>query len=124
MVTAMPDKITTVLKSLNGTIPEIIGEAVISIDGVILASVMPRKIDGDLIGGLTASMLGIGERISAELMDSEMEQLYIRTPQGYVFVNAIGENASLLVLVADKAKLGLIFLEIKRTIHKLEQILE
>lgn len=119
----MQEKMTAVLKNLNGNIPEIIGGAVINIDGVIMASVMPRKIDEELIGGMASSLLGIGERISSELMNSDMDQLYINTPRGYVFVNVVADKASLIVLVADKAKLGLIFLEIKRAIQKLEQIL-
>lgn len=119
----MHEKMTAILKNLNGNIPEIIGGAVISIEGVILASAMPRKIDDELIGGMASSLLGIGERISAELMNSEMDQLYINTPHGYVFVNIVAGNASLIVLVADKAKLGLVFLEIKRAIQKLEQFM-
>ena len=120
----MPENIIDVLKNLNGSIPEIIGGAVISIDGMIIASVIPRKIDEDLIGGMASSMLGVGERISAELMNSEMQQLYVRSPHGYVIVNAVGDNASLVVLVAEKAKLGLIFLEVNRTIQEIEKILE
>lgn len=111
----MSDQITSTLKSLNGNIPEIIGGAVISIDGQLIASAMPGKIDEDL--------LGIGERISSELMRSEMGQVYIRSPDGYVLVNAVGSDASLVVLVAKQAKLGLIFLEVKRTIQDLERLL-
>ena len=124
MVTNMSENITDVLKSLSGSIPEFMGGAVISIDGMIIASIIPRKIDEDLIGGMASSMLGVGERISAELMNSEMQQLYVSSPHGYVIVNAVGDNASLVVLVSEKAKLGLIFLEMKRTIQKMEQILD
>ena len=119
----MSDQITSTLKSLNGNIPEIIGGAVISIDGQLIASAMPGKIDEDLLGGMAAAMLGIGERISSELMRSDMGQVYIRSPDGYVLVNAVGSDASLVVLVAKQAKLGLIFLEVKRTIQDLERLL-
>lgn len=115
----MSDQITSTLKSLNGNIPEIIGGAVISIDGQLIASAMPGKIDEDLLGGMAAAMLGIGERISSELMRSEMGQVYIRSPDGYVLVNAVGSDASLVVLVAKQAKLGLIF----RAIQDLERLL-
>lgn len=120
----MTNEITDVLNRLKNSTPEIMGGAVISIDGVLIAKVMPHRVDEDLFGGMASSMLGVGERISAELMNSEMQQLYVRSHNGYVIVNAVGENASLVVLVAAKVKLGLIFLELKRAINQLEQMID
>ena len=104
--------------------PEILGGAVISIEGLIISSVIQRKFNEELIGGMTASMLGIGERISAELMNSEMKQVYVQSLNGYVVVNAVGDEASLVVLVSKQAKLGLVFLETQRAIKELEKLFE
>jgi predicted regulator of Ras-like GTPase activity (Roadblock/LC7/MglB family) len=120
----MSDNIKSVLINLNSSMPEIFGGAVISIEGLIISSVIQRKFDEDLIGGMTAAMLGIGERISAELMGSEMKQIYVHSLDGYVVVNAVGDEASLVVLVSKQAKLGLVFLEIQRAIRELEEIFE
>ena len=120
----MSDNIKSVLINLNSSMPEILGGAVISIEGLIISSVIQRKFDEELIGGMTASMLGIGERISAELMDSEMKQIYVQSLNGYVIVNAVGDEASLVVLVSKQAKLGLVFLETQRAIKALEEIFE
>lgn len=112
------------LQKFCGETPDILGCAMIDLEGVITASVLSRKIDEDLIGGMSSSMLGIGERISAELMDSDLEQVYVRSPNGYVILNAIGDQALLLVLAAKRAKLGLVFMEIQRTVQELEKAVE
>jgi uncharacterized protein len=113
------ERINDVLRGIRASSPEVIGAAVVNQDGFIVASVVPNEIDEDLIGGMAASLLGVGERISTDLMRSEMEQVYVRSPKGYIIVNAIGEDSALVLLVTREAKLGLIFLELKRTIVEL-----
>jgi predicted regulator of Ras-like GTPase activity (Roadblock/LC7/MglB family) len=113
------EKLTDILRTIRATTPEIIGASVVSSDGFIVASVLPSEVDEDLIGGMAASLLGVGERIAADLMRSQMEQVYVRSPKGYIIVNAVGPDAVLVVLVTKEAKLGLIFLELKRKIGEL-----
>lgn len=102
---------------------DIIGAAVVTMDGFIVSSVLPAEVDEELIGGMAASILGVGERISDDLMRSEMEQVYVRSPKGYVIVNALSEESALLLLVTREAKLGLIFLELKRSVDELARLI-
>lgn len=117
------DRINEALRGLRMVSVDIIGAAVINMDGFIIASVLPSEVDEELIGGMAASILGVGERIAADLMRAEMEQVYVRSPKGYVIVNAISEDAALLLLVTREAKLGLIFLELKRSVNELLRIM-
>jgi predicted regulator of Ras-like GTPase activity (Roadblock/LC7/MglB family) len=117
------ERINDVLRALRQGTPEVIGAAVVSSEGFIVASVLPSEVDEDLIGGMSASLLGISERISADLMRSQMEQTYVRSPKGYIVVNAAGPDAVVVLLVSREAKLGLIFLELKRTIVELMKYL-
>jgi predicted regulator of Ras-like GTPase activity (Roadblock/LC7/MglB family) len=111
------------LAALRQGTPEIIGATLVSSDGFIVASVLPSGLDEDLIGGMAASLLGVGERIATDLLGSEMEQIYVRAPKGYIIVNACGAEAMLVLLVTHEAKLGLIFLELKRTVSELARLL-
>src|SRR5688572_21731596 len=113
------ERVTEVLRGLRTSSPEVVGACVVSSDGFIIASVVPSEIDEDLIGGMAASLLGVGERIAHDLMRSQMEQTYVRSPKGYIIVNSAGPDAVLVLLVSREAKLGLIFLELKRTIVEL-----
>jgi predicted regulator of Ras-like GTPase activity (Roadblock/LC7/MglB family) len=112
------------LQKFCGETPEIVGCAVIDIEGVITASALTRKVDEELIGGMSSTMLGVGERISSELMDSDLEQVYVRSPNGYVILNAVGDQSLMLVLATKRAKLGLVFMEIQRTVLELEKAIK
>jgi predicted regulator of Ras-like GTPase activity (Roadblock/LC7/MglB family) len=117
------ERINEALRALRMMSADIIGAAVVTMDGFIVSSVLPAEVDEELIGGMAASLLGVGERISDDLMRSEMEQVYVRSPKGYVIVNALSEDSALLLLVTREAKLGLIFLELKRSVGELARFL-
>jgi uncharacterized protein len=117
------ERINDVLRGLRQSTPEVIGASVVSSEGFIVASVLPSEVDEDLIGGMAASLLGVSERISNDLLRSQMEQTYVRSPKGYIIVNQAGPDAVLVLLVSREAKLGLIFLELKRTIVELMKYL-
>lgn len=113
------EQLSDVLRKIRATIPEIIGAAVVSSEGFIVASIFPSEVDEDLVGGMAASLLGVGERISTDLMQAPMEQVFVRSLRGYIIVNAIDGNSSVVVLVSKDAKLGLIFIELRRAIAEL-----
>ncbi len=115
------EKMQEILRSLRSVSPDVVGGAVVSIEGFIIASVLPSEIDADLVSGMAASMLGVGERISSELMGSTLEQTYVRSEKGYVILNACGKDAMLVVLTTKEAKLGLVFIDIRRKVQELEK---
>jgi len=117
------EKIQDVLRGLRSASPDIIGASVVSIDGFVIASVLPSEIDEELVSGMAAAMLGVGERISSELMGSNMQQTYVRSEKGYVVLNAVGGDSVLVVLTTKEAKLGLVFIELKRRCAELSQII-
>src|SRR5215207_711549 len=74
------------LRGLRTSTPEIIGAVVINMDGFVVSSVIPSEVDEELIGGMAAALMGVGERIAHDLMRDKMEQVYVRAPKGYVIV--------------------------------------
>ena len=122
-MTTRTEQIQEVLRGLRTASPDIVGASVVSIDGFVVASVLPSEIDEELVSGMAAAMLGVGERISAELMGSSMEQTYVRSEKGYVVLNAVGPESVLVVLTTKEAKLGLVFMELKRRCAELVKII-
>ncbi|MEZ4362620.1 MAG: roadblock/LC7 domain-containing protein [Kofleriaceae bacterium] len=108
---------------LRTSTPDILGAVVVNMEGFVIASLLPAEVDEELIGGMAASLLSVGERISADLMGSTMEQVYARSPKGYIVLNAVSAEAALVLLVTREAKLGLIFLELKRVSVDLARLL-
>lgn len=117
------EKITEILRGLRVSSPDIFGLAVVSLDGFLIAAVAPSEIDEELVAGMSAALLGVGERISGELMRAPMKQIFVKSEKGYVILNAVGEESVLVLLVSKLAKLGLIFLEIRRMVPELQKVL-
>jgi len=116
------ENIQDILRNLRAASPDIVGSAVVSIDGFIIASLLPSEIDEELVSGMAAATIGVGERISSELMNANLQQTYVRSDKGYVILNSVGEESVLVVLTTKEAKLGLIFLELKRRTGELAKL--
>lgn len=117
------DKLNQILADLRASSPNVIGAAVVSIDGFVMASILPSDSDEDVLSAMGAAMLGIGERIARELLSSEMLQLFVRGESGYVVLNAAGSEAILITLTNARAKLGLVFLDANRAAAQVATII-
>jgi uncharacterized protein len=96
--------------------------AVVSVDGLIMASALPAGVEEDRVSAMSAAMLSLGERIASELGRGTLEQVYIRGNKGYVILMAVGEEAVLTGLAREDAKLGLIFLDMRRAAEDLAKL--
>ncbi len=110
------------LRDLQSTTPEIEASAVVSVDGLIMASSLPAGVEEDRVSAMSAAMLSLGERISTELGRGALDQVYIKGNDGYVILMSVGDEAVLTTLVREGAKLGLIFLDMRRTADDLEKL--
>ena len=61
--------------------------------------------------------------VSGELGRGTLEQVYIKGEKGYVVLMSVGEEAVLTALAREQAKLGLIFLDIKRAAEDLAKLI-
>lgn len=110
------------LRDLQSTTPEIEASAVVSVDGLIIASSLPAGIEEDRVSAMSAAMLSLGERIAAELGRGLLDQVYVKGAHGFVILMSVGEEAVLTTLVRENAKLGLIFLDMRRSADDLEKL--
>jgi len=102
------------LRMMQAAAPDIEASAIVSVDGLIMASALQQDIEEDRLSAMSAAMLSLGERISGELGRGGLEQVYIRGGEGSVLLTSIGGEAVLTALARQEAKLGLIFLEMRR----------
>ncbi|MGR8930599.1 MAG: roadblock/LC7 domain-containing protein [Gammaproteobacteria bacterium] len=117
------DLLTSVLTELNGTSADIEASGVISTDGLMMASVLPAGMDEDRVGAMSAAMLSLGDRTAQELNRGGLEQVLIKGHLGYVLMTYAGDEAVLTVLAKPNAKLGLIFLDVKRAANTIAEML-
>ncbi len=123
MATSRTDLLTEALYNLQAGASEIEASAIVSVDGLIIASALPAGSEEDRVSAMSAAMLSLGERIAIELGRGSLEQVYIKGDTGYVILMSVGEEAVLTALAYPKAKLGLVFLEMRRAVDSLKGLL-
>jgi predicted regulator of Ras-like GTPase activity (Roadblock/LC7/MglB family) len=111
------------LRDLQASSGDVEAAAIVSVDGLSIASSLPVGTEEDRVSAMSAAMLSLGERISSELGRGLLQQVFVKGENGYVILTAVGEEAVLTVLARKEAKLGLIFLDVARTVQDLEQLL-
>ncbi|MDZ4670583.1 MAG: roadblock/LC7 domain-containing protein [Phototrophicales bacterium] len=110
------------LRDLQASSGDVEAAAIVSVDGLSMASSLPADIEEDRVSAMSAAMLSLGERISSELGRGALEQVMVKGENGYVILTAVGEEAVLTVLARKDAKLGLIFLDINRSVEALSKL--
>ncbi len=116
------EKMVARLRDLQVASPDIEASAVVSVDGLIMASALPADAEEDRVSAMSAAMLSLGERIAHELGRGQLDEVYIRGESGFVLLTAIGDEAVLTALARHNAKLGLIFLEMRRAAEDLVRL--
>lgn len=110
------------LRDLQVSSPDIEASAVVSVDGLSIASALPQGVEEDRVSAMSAAMLSLGERIASELGRGALDQVYIKGEKGYVVLMSVGEEAVLTALAREQAKLGLIFLDMRRATEDLTRL--
>ena len=110
------------LRAMQAAAPDIEASAIVSVDGLIMASALPADVEEDRVSAMSAAMLSLGERISGELGRGGLEQVYIKGNAGLIVLTSVGTEAVLTTLARQEAKLGLIFLEMRRAAEDLVKL--
>lgn len=111
------------LKDLSGSTPDVEASAVVSSDGLVIASNLPSDVEEDRVAAMAAAMLSLGERTSHELGRGTLDQVFIKGEHGYVILMNAGNDAVLTTMVRQDAKLGLIFLDMKRAAGEIGKLI-
>lgn len=122
MTRSRTDMMVSRLRRMQAAAPDIEASAVVSFDGLTIASALPIDVEEDRVSAMSAAMLSLGERIAGELGRGNLQQVYIRGDNGFVILSAIGIEAVLTALARQQAKLGLVFLEMRRAAQDLARL--
>ncbi|MFP4120017.1 roadblock/LC7 domain-containing protein [Coleofasciculus sp.] len=117
------EKLGHILKDFVSATNDVEGAAIVTPDGLPLATTLPSNMDDERVSAMSAAMLSLGERIGKELVRGTIDRIYVEGNQGLSILTSCGEDAVFLVLATQQAKQGLLMLEIKRTLGDLKSIL-
>jgi len=117
-------KLEESLRALLENTQDIDAAAVVSLDGFVVASVLPSAYEEDRLGAMSAALLSLGERTAMELGRGELAQVFVEGTQGYIFLLAAGEDAVLTAIVRRGSKLGLVLYDIRNAAKSIAEIIE
>jgi predicted regulator of Ras-like GTPase activity (Roadblock/LC7/MglB family) len=111
------------LRDMQASSPDIEASAVVSVDGLTIASALPQGVEEDRVAAMSAAMLSLGDRIASELGRGSLEQVYIKGSNGYVLLMSVADDAVLTALARENAKLGLLLLDMCRAADALSKLI-
>ena len=121
--TETDQKLKPILSELNNVSEHIEASAVMSRDGLSVASVLGNGVDPDRLGAMCAALLGLADTTARELNRGALRQVLIHGTLGYMLITHVGEKAVLAVATKPGTNLGMVFLETKKTAEKISGII-
>ncbi len=117
------EAIMQILREAEQGVDGIRGVAVVSTDGLPMASAVDAKIGEAELAALASSMLSIGSTAIDNLKKGELDSIYVKCDKGYILLRYSGPLAVVLFITEENARLGPLLLELKRTAQRLEKML-
>jgi len=114
------DKLLGILKGLSA-IGDIEGSAIVTRDGLLIASDLPRDVDADTFAAMSATMLGAAETAVSELKRGIVERVIAEGKQAKLIAKGAGSSAVLVSMVRADANLGLVLVEMGKASEKIEK---
>lgn len=122
----MPDtkkeKLTKILEELD-KIGDTLGSAVISTDGLPIASNIKEGTDVDTFAAMSAAMQGAAETAVSELKQGNLRQIIIDADKGKIITISAGKKAILVILARPDINLGLALLELGKASGQISDVL-
>lgn len=103
---------------------EVEAAAVVSADGLPMASALPEHVAEDRLAAMSAALLTLGDRAAEGLGKGDLEQVFVEGASGYVILMAAGPGAVLVSVTSREAKVGLILFEMRKTANEIRQVME
>jgi predicted regulator of Ras-like GTPase activity (Roadblock/LC7/MglB family) len=116
----MPDssnrsqRLDRAIADLLSQAPEVEAAAVVSFDGLPMASALPATMDEDRVAAMSAALLSLGERAAEGLGRGALNQVFIEGEHGTVFLVSADDEAVLVAVAAKSAKVGMMLYEVRR----------
>ncbi len=92
-------------------------------EGLIIASTSKSETEEQDIAAISATVYTNSQKMVSYLKKNELRQILLQTEDGYIVVCIINETILLTILAKTEASLGLIFLNTKKVLKKIYEII-
>ncbi len=121
---SITEQLSSILSSLKSNVMGVEKAIVGSSDGLILASTTHEESD-ERMSAMCASLLSIGRRTAETLTKPTLDDVTIRTGEGYITIFAVAREAVIVVSTSGEQKnLGMLYLEGSKAAKAMQKVFE
>jgi predicted regulator of Ras-like GTPase activity (Roadblock/LC7/MglB family) len=118
------DQLAAALDEFLTVSPDVEASAVVSADGLPMASALPPYVEEDRLAAMSAALISLGERAATGLEKGDLAQVFVEGSDGYVVLMAAGGSAVLVAVTSKGAKVGLVLYEMRRIAASIAQVMD
>ena len=118
------DQLATALDDFLTVSPDVEAAAVVSADGLPMASALPPYVEEDRLAAMSAALISLGERAATGLEKGDLAQVFVEGKDGYVVLMAAGESAVLVAVTSKDAKVGLVLYEMRKIAASIAEVMD
>lgn len=116
-------RLATALDDFIRSSPDVEAAAVVSFDGLPMASALPDGLEEDRLGAMSAALLSLGEQAALGLGRGTLNQVFIEAEHGFVFLMSAEDQAVLAAIARRTAKIGFMLFEMRRAAQRIGGVL-
>jgi predicted regulator of Ras-like GTPase activity (Roadblock/LC7/MglB family) len=118
------EQLAMALDEFLQTTSDVEAAAVVSVDGLTMASALPPQIEEDRLGAMAAALLSLGEKAAEGLGRGSLAQVFVEGEYGFVFLMAAGDTAVLAAITRPSCKIGLVLYEMRHSCQRIASVLD
>jgi uncharacterized protein len=123
-VDSRAERLAAALDDFIRSSPDVEAAAVVSFDGLPMASALPDDLEEDRVGAMSAALLSLGEQAALGLGRGQLNQVFVEGEHGFVFLMSARDQAVLAAIAARTAKIGFMLFEMRRAADRIGRALE
>ncbi|MBN1800329.1 MAG: roadblock/LC7 domain-containing protein [Candidatus Lokiarchaeota archaeon] len=114
--------LTDCLKKLVSNNADVIGAAIVSLEGMPIASTFSKDIDDALLGAMMAAVQSFAERSVRQLSRGALKSVLIEANEGNILISKAENGTILCVLTKPEPSLGMILLNVQSTCNEVSKM--
>ena len=118
------DRLSAALDEFLSVSPDVDACAIVSADGLPIASALPVDVEEDRLAAMSAALLTLGEKAAEGLGKGDLAQVFVEGASGYVVLMAAGPHAVLVCVTSKNAKVGLVLFEMRKAAAEIGTVMD
>lgn len=118
------DHLAAALDEFLAVSPDVEAAAIVSADGLPMASALPPYVEEDRLAAMSAALLTLGERAADGLGKGELAQVFVEGKNGYVVLMNAGSDAVLVAVTSKDTKVGLVLFEMRKAASTIGRVMD